>query len=50
MIIKINDNKNVLRSIAYEVIATVFFFYKYYKRLKHKIKTPRSIKNKFIHI
>ena len=24
-----------------------FFFNKYYKRLKRKIKTPKSIKNKF---
>ena len=38
MIIKINDNKNVFSSIVCEVNETVFF-YKYYKRLKHKIKT-----------
>ena len=34
-------------SIVCEVNRTVFFFYKYYKRLKRKIKTPKSIKNKF---
>ena len=25
-----------------------FFFFKYYKRLKRKIKTPKSIKTSFI--
>ena len=52
MIIKINDNKNVFSSIVCEVNKTVFFFffYKYYKRLKRKIKTPKSIKTNFIHI
>ena len=33
MIIKINDNKNVFSSIVCEVNRTIFFFYKYYKRL-----------------
>ena len=28
-------------SIVCEVIATVFFLYKYYKRLKRKIKAPQ---------
>ena len=37
-------------SIVCEVNRTVFFFYKYYKRLKRKIKTPKSIKTSFIHI
>ena len=50
MIIKINDNKNVFSSIVCEVNRTVFFLYKYYKRLKHKIKTLKSIKTSFIHI
>ena len=52
MIIKINDNKNGFNSIVCEVNRTVFvcFFYKYYKRLKRKIKTPKSIKTSFIHI
>ena len=49
MIKKINDNKNVFSSIVCEVNRTVFFF-KYYKRLKRKIKTPKSIKTIFIHI
>ena len=40
MIIKINGNKNVFRSIVCEVNGTVFL-YKYYKRLKRKIKTPQ---------
>ena len=40
MIIKVNDNKNVFSSIVCEVNGTVFF-YKYYKRLKRKIKTPQ---------
>ena len=47
MTIKINDNKNVFSSIVCEVNRTVFFLYKHYKRLKRKIKTPESIKNKF---
>ena len=46
MIIEVNDNKNVLSSILYEVNKTLFFN-KYYKRLKRKTKTPKSIKNKF---
>ena len=50
MIIKINDNKNIFSSIVCEVNGTVFFFYKYYKRLRPKIKTPKSIKTSFIHI
>ena len=41
MIIEINNNKNVFSSIACEVNARVFFFYKYYRRLKRKIKTPQ---------
>ena len=49
MIIKINDNKNVFSSIVCEVNRTVFFLYKYYERLKSKIKTPKSIKTNFIH-
>ena len=49
MIIKINDNKNLFRSIICEVNKTVFF-YKYYKHLKRKIKTTKSIKTSFIHI
>ena len=40
MIIQINDNNNVLSSIVCEVNKAVFFLYKYYKRLKRKIKTP----------
>ena len=40
MKIKINDNKNVFSSIVCEVNGTVFF-YKYYKHLKRKIKTPQ---------
>ena len=47
MMTKINDNKNVFSSIVCEVNEKVFFFNKHYKRLKCKIKTPRSIKNKF---
>ena len=31
-------------SIVCEVNRAVFFLYKYYKRLKRKIKTPKSIK------
>ena len=50
MIIKINNNKNVFSSIVCEVNRAVFFFYKYYERLKRKIKTPKSIKTSFIHI
>ena len=50
MIIKINDNKTVFSSIVSKVKRTVFFLYKYYKRLKRKIKTPKSIKTSFIHI
>ena len=50
MIIKINDNKNVFSSIVCEVNRTVSFLNKYYKRLKRKIKTPKSIKTSFIHI
>ena len=46
MIIEVNDNKNVLSSILYEVNKTLFLN-KYYKRSKPKIKTPESIKNKF---
>ena len=50
-IININDNKNVFSSIVCEVNKTVIFFiYKYYKHLKRKIKTPKSIKTSFIHI
>ena len=42
MIIKTNDNKNVFISIVCEVNTTVcLFFYKYYKRLKRKLKTPQ---------
>ena len=36
-----------ISSIVYDVNKTVFFFYKYYKHLKCKIETPKSIKNKF---
>ena len=49
MIIKINDNKNVL-VVLYVRLTGQYFFYKYYKRLKRKIKTPKSIKTSFIHI
>ena len=31
----------IVSSIVCEVNGTVFFFYKYYKRLKRKIKTPQ---------
>ena len=41
MILKINDNKTVFSSIVSKVKRTVFFLYKYYKRLKRKIKTPQ---------
>ena len=40
MIIKINDNKNVL-VVLYVRLTRQYFFYKYYKRLKRKIKTPQ---------
>ena len=36
--------------VLYMRLSRQYFFYKYYKRLKCKIKTPRSMKNKFIHI
>ena len=39
MVIKINDNKNAL--VVLYVRLTVFFFCKYYKCLKRKIKTPQ---------
>ena len=39
--IKINDNKNVFSSIVCEFNGTIYFFYKYYKCLKRKIKTPQ---------
>ena len=50
MIIKVNDDKNVFSSIVCEVNRTVFFLYRSYKRLKRKIKTPKSIKTSFIHV
>ena len=38
----------VMSSNVIEVNKTVhIIFFKYYKRLKRKIKTPKSIKNKF---
>ena len=40
MIIKINDNKNVL-VVLYVRLTRQYFFYKYYKCLKRKIKTPQ---------
>ena len=40
MIIKINDNKNVL-VVLYVRLTRQYLFYKYYKRLKRKIKTPQ---------
>ena len=33
--------------VLYVRLTRQHFFYKYYKRLKCKIKTPKSIKNKF---
>ena len=39
MIIKINDNKNVL--VLYVRLTRQYFFNKYYKGLKRKIKTPQ---------
>ena len=40
MIIKINDNKNVL-VVLYVRLTQQYFFYKYYKCLKRKKKTPQ---------
>ena len=40
MLIKINDNKNVL-VVLYVRLTRQYFFYKYYKRLKCRIKTPQ---------
>ena len=40
MIIKIDDNKNVL-VVLYVRLTRQYFFYKYYKCLKRKIKTPQ---------
>ena len=40
MIIKINDNKNVL-VVRYVRLTRQDFFYKYYEHLKCKIKTPQ---------
>ena len=44
-----NKNKEVhVTSNVMEVNKTVhIFFFKHYKRLKRKIKIPKSIKNKF---
>ena len=36
--------------VLYVRLTGQYFFYKYYKRLKRKIKTPKSIKTSFIHI
>ena len=40
MIIKINNNKNVL-VVLYVRLTQQYFFYKYCKRLKRKMKTPQ---------
>ena len=51
MIIKIHDNKNMFSVLYVRLTGQYFFFfYKYYKRLKRKIKTPKNIKTSFIHI
>ena len=39
-----------IQVVLYVRLTGWYFFYKYYKRLKCKIKTPKSIKTSFIHI
>ena len=36
--------------VLYVRLTGQYFFYKYYNRLKRKVKTPKSIKTSFIQI
>ena len=38
---------NEVKSVVIYMRSIHIIFFKYYKRLKHKINTPKSIKNKF---
>ena len=46
--VKFFSNENTV--VLYVRLTGQYFFYKYYKQLKRKTKTPKSIKTGFIHI